>query len=150
VLRLALLLVVALVALGCGTRTVSQTVTETTTHARTVTVTKRVTPQPRVFVPAHGQLEYMPDLMGLGASSAIEDIHWKTYGGPTALGVGVWPKNDCVPGCAGGHITRVKVTVRLTRRILCRGVLAYQLWAFDGSPWALDGGFDVISDGDTC
>lgn len=139
---------VPLLAVACGTTTTTRTVQVTSTNVRTVTITKPVTPPPRVFVPAHGHLEYMPDLIGLGASSAIEQIRWKTYGGPIAVGVGIFPRNDCVPSCAGGHITPVKVTVKLRRRILCRGVLAYDLWAIQGP--GLDGTFDVISDGGTC
>jgi hypothetical protein len=144
------LLFIAMAAVGCGTRTVTQTVNVTTTETVTTTITTTTVPPPRVFVPSHGQLEYMPDLIGLGASSDIEQIHWRAYGGATAVGNGIWPKNDCEPNCADGHITPVKVTVRLTRRILCRGVLAYQLWAIKSPGNEFDNQFDVISDGDTC
>jgi hypothetical protein len=39
---------------------------KTTTEAQTAAVNKRIAPVPRVFVSAHGQLGYMPDVIALG------------------------------------------------------------------------------------
>jgi hypothetical protein len=99
-------------------------------------------------VPSHHSLLYKPDTIGLGVSSAVTKIRWTAYGGQTAVGKGIFPSNDCDPSCAGGTITPIPVTVRLTRRSLCRGELVYDLIALEGR--GFDGTFDVISDDTNC
>lgn len=124
------LLVVALISAGCGTKTVTRTVTE----MQTATVVRRATPPPLVLVPDQaGQLVYRPDTIGLGASAFIKNIRWRDYGSNLAIGRGLFASNDCNPNCADGKITWVPVTVRLRERILCRGRLAYTLMAVDGA-----------------
>lgn len=143
-------LVVAL-ATACGGTSVTETttVTVTTTRIETVTVTEQSKPPPpRVFVPQHGSLMYKPDVIGLGVTSAIEDIRWSSYGGPVAIGHGIRPSNDCTPNCSDGQITRFPVTVTLRRRSLCRGELVYDLIALKGR--GFDNTLDVISDDTPC
>jgi hypothetical protein len=142
---LPVLLVLVLFAAGCDGTT--ETVNVTTTETITETVTKTVAPPARVFVPAlEDRLVYMPDSIASGASAAIYDIHWKSYGGPTAIGSAIFPSNDCTPSCAEGTITRDKVTVKLSQRILCRGVLVYELLALEGPGYSR--GFDQNSNFD--
>jgi hypothetical protein len=135
-------------AAGCGsTTTVTKTKIVTTTV--TTTVTKQATPPPpRVFVSEDGTLVYKPDTISLGASSAIIEIRWLSYGGTTALGKGVFPADDCKPNCAEGMITRKPVTVRLNRRVLCQGELAYELWAIRGG--GFDNRYDLVDPGHPC
>jgi hypothetical protein len=156
---LLLLLMTAGIAACSG----SETVTVARTETRTVTVTRTVTKQPkppapriaappartRVFVPSHDSLVYKPDAIGVGASSAITEIRWTTYGGQTAVGKGIFPSNDCVPSCAEGTITPIPVTVRLTSRILCRGKLVYGRMAIEGAGFE-DSTFDTVSDDTSC
>lgn len=155
---LLLLLMTAGIAACSG----SETVTVAKTETRTVTVTRTVTKQPkpppprivvparpRVFVPSHNALVYEPDTIGVGASSAITEIRWTTYGGLTAVGKGIIPSNDCVPSCAEGTITPTPITVRLTSRILCRGKLVYGRMAIQGAGLE-DSTFDTVSDDTSC
>jgi hypothetical protein len=130
-----------IVMAGCGVTATTDTVTrtETVTVTRTETVAKVVSPPLMVFVPQPGGLEYKPDSLAAGVHAGPYNIRWKSYGGPTAIGTGIFPSNDCDPSCAEGTITRINITVRLTRRIACRGLLAYSMMAiegrgFDGEP----------------
>jgi hypothetical protein len=150
--RLGLALFATTLLSACATSTattVTQTKTVTTASIQTTTVTRQAKPPaPRVFVPQDGLLIYKPDTIALGASAAIEQIRWLSYGGATAVGAGVFPANDCKPNCAGGTITRKRVTVRLNRRILCRSVVAYQLIAIQGGNF--DNTYDVIDTQQRC
>jgi hypothetical protein len=132
----AALVLGAVVAAGCGgtrTETVSVTTTETETETVTETVTKLVNPPALVFVPQPGgRLLYKPDTLAAGAHAGPYNIRWKSYGGPTAVGSGTFASNDCDPSCAEGSDTLIKVTVKLTGRIPCRGLLAYSLMAIEG------------------
>jgi hypothetical protein len=129
--RMAALVLPALIVAGCGaTTTETVTRTETITVTRTETVAKAVTPPVMVFVPQPVGLEYMPDSLAAGA-----------HAGPY-----IFPSNDCDPSCAEGTITRVNITVRLTRRIACRGLLAYSMMAIQGR--GFDGEYGSIQEVD--
>jgi hypothetical protein len=123
-----------IVMAGCGGTTTTDTLTrtETVTVTRTETVAKVESPPLMVFVPQPGGLEYKPDSLAAGVHPGPFNIRWKSYGGPTAIGTGIFPSNDCDPSCAEGTITRINITVRLTRRIACRGLLAYSMMAIEG------------------
>ncbi len=126
---LALLLTLG-VAAGCsvgGTKTVAVTVTATTTVELTTTKPVPVKPPTTVYVPqAGGGVEYKPPEIFVGASGgAFTDIRWRTYGSSPAIADAKVPHNDCVPSCAGGHITTTTVTIWLTRIAPCKGVPAY-------------------------
>jgi hypothetical protein len=99
-----------------------------------------------VFVPQFAWLEYKPSELAAGVHPGPYNIRWKSYGGPMAVGNGVFPSNDCDPNCAEGTITRINITVRLTRRIACRGLLAYSMMAIEGR--GFDGEPGLIQDAD--
>jgi hypothetical protein len=117
-------------AAGCGaTRIIERTTT--------VTVTRTAPAQPTVYTEtSDGTLAYMPDRMSYGGGAQfVEKIHWSTYGGPEAVGEGVWAYDTCKSrnGCAGGPYEYSPVTVRLANRTLCKGAPAYQDWALEGA-----------------
>ena len=159
-MRPLLLLVVAAPIAACSA---SETVTVVKTETQTVTVTRTVTKRPktppprvvapptrpRVFVPSTRSPAYKPGTIRVGASSAITEIRWTTYGGQTAVGKGILPSNDCVPSCAEGTIAPIPVTVRLTSRILCRGKLVYGRMAIE-RPDFEHSTFDTVSDDTSC
>jgi hypothetical protein len=125
--------IVSLVAAGCGT---TRIVDQTKVEATTVTVTRTTPTQPTVYTETYdGTLAYMPDSMSYGGGAqSVEKIHWSTYGGPEAVGEGVWAYDTCTSknGCAGGPYKYSPVSVRLDDRTLCKGVPAYQDWALSG------------------
>jgi hypothetical protein len=140
-MRCSLMLLAVIGLAGCGTtKVVVEHRVETYTVTETRTVTRAGAPSPTVYVEQEGRLSYKPDVLGLGASSAIERIRWQSYGGAVAIGRGVWGKNDCTPNCASGKITSVPVTVKLMARELCQGVVAYSQWSLIGA------GFDPTPD----
>jgi hypothetical protein len=139
-------MLLALVAAGCGgtaTKTLTRTETVTETVTRTETVVKFRAPAPMVFVPQGDELAYKPDSLIMGAHPGPYNIRWKSYGGPTAVGRGLFASNDCTPSCAEGTQTVHKITVKLTELIACRGGLpAYTFAAieapgFDDEPYDL-------------
>jgi hypothetical protein len=81
----------------------------------------------------------------MGVHAGPYNIRWKSYGGPTAVGRGLFASNDCTPSCAEGIQTVHKIAVKLTELIACRGGLpAYTFAAvegpgFDGEPYDLRG-----------
>ncbi len=80
-----------------------------------------------VYVPAFsGKLVVKPRAMGLGASSMIRRIHWTTYGGRVATGVGQRLFYTCKPDCARGKIYWRKSKFGVYDIGVCRGVRAYR------------------------
>jgi hypothetical protein len=63
-----------------------------------------------------GSLEYRPTSLLLEVTGSIDNIRWRTYGGPTAVGVGVSSNGD-------------RVTIRLRAIESCAGRLAYMQWS---------------------
>jgi hypothetical protein len=130
---------------GCGGSTETVTVTRQETVTRTETVTPR--PPSFVLVPLEGShVAFMPKSIPLGVSNAITQIRWKRYGERVAIGTGVFPSNDCVPSCAQGTITPIKVTVRLAGVTPCprSGLLMYRMIEIDGP--GFDPGYEDLPD----
>jgi hypothetical protein len=65
-------------------------------------------------------------------SDFIGKIRWLTYGGATAKGKGLFEHDTCNPDCATGGYIYTPITVELTTRALCKGVVAYQDWTILG------------------
>ncbi len=94
----------------------------------TAAVQRRVTlpaSRCRVYVTGSDERRYKPSILYFGASQRIFNIRWQRWGRATAIGVGTYPVNDCIPYCAAGSITDYPVTVRLSRRRVCNGYVQY-------------------------
>jgi hypothetical protein len=131
----AMRMVIAVVAVllpaaaACEGGTQTATVTETTTRTRTVTVTETVsTPQlPAVYVPQpSGQLDYRPQIIGLGATNGISEIHWDAYGGDTAKGAGVLGNPRCTASCPTNEPPTLSIRFELRSIGPCKGVPTYR------------------------
>lgn len=145
--RAAPVLALALAAAGCGaTKVVVSTSVETETVTRTFRTTVRQTltlkqpsltpasPEPTVYVRAMEGLLYKPDTISYyGGHQLVTHIRWTSYGGQEAIGNALYGRDDCNPSCAAGHYTYTPITVRLTSRELCRGVVAYTMWSLTGA-----------------
>ena len=107
--------------------TIAETQVVTETVKQTETVTETVAPEPTMFVPqAGGTPEFKPDQLFTGASGGGWVIEkWISYGDEVAEATGYTEFNDCEPSCAEGNLTRVQATIQLSRRIPCKGVVAY-------------------------
>jgi hypothetical protein len=84
----------------------------------------------RVYVTGTGVRSYRPSIVYFGASARIFAIRWRRWGGPVAVGTGIFPANNCIPNCAEGSITDHPVTIRLSRRRLCNGYVQYLTMRF--------------------
>lgn len=56
-----------------------------------------------------------------GNDTITELRRWNRWGSSTASARGINHVNNCIPDCADGRISRVRVTVRLSRRGEYRG-----------------------------
>lgn len=144
VVRFAVIAAVATVA-GCGgtERVVTATQERVVTTEATVTIVETRTVEanaPPVYLldGFQGEVSYKPSEIAIGASNALTQIKWRSYGGRQATGRGLISENSCDPSCAEGQVTFRSVGFRLTRVIACDGVAAYSvlLWD-DGSAYDL-------------
>ena len=79
-----------------------------------------------VYFTGTGSRRVRPSVLPIGASQAIYDVDWSSWGGKRVRGTGVFPANDCIPYCdAAGSITRHRVALTLTRKRVCRGYDEY-------------------------
>ena len=108
---------VALAAAGCGTTKIvvstpvdTETVTLVTTLRQVRTLKQSpstAAPEPTVYVDAMEGLLYKPETMSVGGGHQfVGHIRWMSYGGPEAIAKAVYGYDDCIPGCAGGRLSR--------------------------------------------
>jgi hypothetical protein len=73
------------------------------------------------------ELAYRPHAIGLSADGtfAIIGISYRNYGGPVATATGQAYVRGCTPNCAEGKEYRPAATLRLSKKIQCRGVTIY-------------------------
>jgi len=132
---------VTVVATGCGstkTVTVVRTTTVTTTRSVTVTqahkVTRAMPAGPTVYVETLDGVQYEPTSINYyGGHQFVARIRWTTYGNDPAVGKAMWASDDCVPSCASGAYHYTPITIRLTTREACHGVVAYRDWSLVGA-----------------
>ena len=111
------------VASGCGSSERAAVTKKTTTEPVTHT-----TANERVYVPEiGGDTVYKPGVIGASVDGgAIYYVaRWRSYGGSVAIADAYLSANDCKPSCAEGHHHEVEMELRLSRRVPCRGVVAY-------------------------
>jgi hypothetical protein len=51
----------------------------------------------------------------------VNKIHWRTWGGSTAVGTGIYTVQTCTPNCAMGGTNSVSATIRLSKTGACPG-----------------------------
>lgn len=121
-----------------------------------VTVTKteeavtRTTPaKPSVYVPQTSEAPvYKPDVIGTSVeSNGIYYVdRWESYGGSIAVADAHLFAEDCKPSCVDGRHWKVTMELRLSRRVPCRGVLAYgRMSIYNASDSDFEGSVALIS-----
>jgi hypothetical protein len=60
-------------------------------------------------------------LLSADGTFGINGVDWRSYDGPTARATGRAYVNDCDPDCAGGHFSKPKAKLRLTKVVECGG-----------------------------
>jgi hypothetical protein len=73
------------------------------------------------------ELAYRPHAIVLSADGtfAIIGISYQSYGGPVAIATGQAYVRGCTPNCAAGKEYRAPATLRLSKKLQCRGVTIY-------------------------
>lgn len=91
----------------------------------------------RVYVPGvYGSsygLRYQPaKIIYTGdGSSYVDHLHYRAYGGPRAVAVGVEQVDDCQPSCAHGTYHPVAARVTLSHLARCHGKRIYAVFKID-------------------
>lgn len=67
--------------------------------------------------------------MAADGNDTITGLRWTGWGSTATHASGVNHVNNCVPNCAQGHITMVRVSVRLFSRGYYRGDYVYRCYA---------------------
>jgi hypothetical protein len=70
-----------------------------------------------------------PSAIGVSCDRTFKfyGIHWRSWGGHTAVGVGRARLQGCVPFCADGRVTRPRANLRLTHLVTVEGEPVYAL-----------------------
>ena len=66
--------------------------------------------------------------MSRSGNYTITGLHWTGWGSSTARASGINHVDNCVPNCASGHITKVRVSVRLFSRGYYQGNFVYRCY----------------------
>lgn len=74
--------------------------------------------------------------MAADGNYTITGLHWAGWGSATARAHGINHVNNCVPNCAHGHISKVRVSVRLFSRGYYHGDYVYRCYAVKPAPAA--------------